>query len=139
MALIICPECKEKVSDSADVCPKCGFKLKVSELAWLWAVGIFFVSVAVGHITGNPYGGVGAFIGLMIVFIIQSSKKSTLNKKISDANPVAQEPEEEPEKEVVPVRPKKFMGSKCVYCGGEVEVGATYCGDCGKQQPAKKK
>ena len=28
MALIKCPECKKQVSDSAETCPHCGYKLK---------------------------------------------------------------------------------------------------------------
>ncbi|OGS20965.1 MAG: hypothetical protein A2252_04545 [Elusimicrobia bacterium RIFOXYA2_FULL_39_19] len=35
MALIMCPECKNQISDSAEACPKCGYKLtpeKVNEI-----------------------------------------------------------------------------------------------------------
>ena len=31
MALIKCPECKKQVSDSAEACPHCGYKLKEHE------------------------------------------------------------------------------------------------------------
>lgn len=30
MALISCPECKNKISESAECCPKCGFGLNKS-------------------------------------------------------------------------------------------------------------
>jgi uncharacterized membrane protein YvbJ len=35
MALIVCPECKKKVSETASNCPKCGYQLtpeKISEI-----------------------------------------------------------------------------------------------------------
>lgn len=32
MALIECPECKNKISDQADVCPKCGYELRKTEV-----------------------------------------------------------------------------------------------------------
>ena len=28
MAIIKCPECRKKISDKAEVCPKCGFPMK---------------------------------------------------------------------------------------------------------------
>lgn len=28
MALMICPECKNEISDYVDSCPKCGFPIK---------------------------------------------------------------------------------------------------------------
>lgn len=33
MALITCPECENKISDSADSCPQCGYKLTAEKLA----------------------------------------------------------------------------------------------------------
>ena len=33
MALIACPECKKKVSDSAGNCPKCGYQLTPEKIA----------------------------------------------------------------------------------------------------------
>jgi len=32
MGLITCPECKKKISDSADSCPKCGYRLTPEKL-----------------------------------------------------------------------------------------------------------
>lgn len=33
MALIICPECKKKISDTAQQCPNCGYKLSSEKIA----------------------------------------------------------------------------------------------------------
>ena len=33
MALITCPECKKKISDTADSCPSCGYKLTSEKIA----------------------------------------------------------------------------------------------------------
>ncbi len=30
MALIVCPECKKEISDSARSCPACGYRIKKS-------------------------------------------------------------------------------------------------------------
>lgn len=35
MTLIICPECKKNISDTADSCPKCGYKLTPEKIAEL--------------------------------------------------------------------------------------------------------
>lgn len=35
MALITCPECKKRISDSANHCPKCGYELKPSKIVEL--------------------------------------------------------------------------------------------------------
>ncbi len=35
MTLIICPECKENISDTADSCPKCGYKITPEKIAEL--------------------------------------------------------------------------------------------------------
>lgn len=32
MALITCPECKKKISENAESCPKCGYRLSPSEI-----------------------------------------------------------------------------------------------------------
>lgn len=32
MALINCPECKHEISDTASICPNCGYKLKTTKL-----------------------------------------------------------------------------------------------------------
>jgi len=33
MALITCPECKKSISDSADACPSCGYKIAPDKIA----------------------------------------------------------------------------------------------------------
>ena len=35
MALISCPECKSKVSETAKQCPKCGYQLELDEITKL--------------------------------------------------------------------------------------------------------
>ena len=54
MALIICPECGKKISDQADFCPQCGFKLRPLP-AWKEhfverLIGGVIASIAIGFV-----------------------------------------------------------------------------------------
>ena len=53
MALIICPECRKKISDAADSCPTCGYKLTPEKIAAI-----------------KKKGNVGCFIVGFIIFIV---------------------------------------------------------------------
>jgi hypothetical protein len=73
MALITCPECKKKVSDTAAACPNCGFQLtpaKVSEIkgkeqqaqktagiGCLVVIAIFFILYLIGSFSSDTGGG----------------------------------------------------------------------------------
>ena len=54
MSLVKCPECKQKISDSAEACPKCGYKIieiknkksSTNQIKIIWSiVGIIFLFI----------------------------------------------------------------------------------------------
>ena len=56
MALTKCPECKNEVSDKAEVCPKCGIQI----YAQYWTTGriiVLIVFVLVAFLFFLAYGG----------------------------------------------------------------------------------
>lgn len=53
MALIICKECKNKVSDTAEKCPSCGAKVPKKSSMLTWAVVILLGLIFMGAIGGK--------------------------------------------------------------------------------------
>jgi len=74
MSLITCPECKKGVSDTASVCPKCGFQFTTEKMGELKAkskkgktlkiiIGILVLFFIIGYFaskTGGPSGSSGS-------------------------------------------------------------------------------
>lgn len=94
MALISCPECTNEISDSAETCPKCGFRLKPPQPN---LVPTRYIPVSNGPLKGNgSYKSwstvILLLVGVLIVFSIfvslfkndtgSSSAKTKVNEKI---------------------------------------------------------
>lgn len=69
MALIVCPECTKSVSDTAESCPLCGYKLNkrsagsssTRRTLVIIAICLGVFGAIVGFTVGNPaFGAVGA-------------------------------------------------------------------------------
>jgi len=60
MALITCPECKKKISDSANKCPNCGFQLSHEAIA----------EIKAKDQKNNQASGIGCLALIVIVFVI---------------------------------------------------------------------
>ena len=81
MALVKCPECKKEISDSADSCPHCGYKLKntkkdsSSDFNFTKDDSNVLLVVAVICLFAVP------IVGIILLIVALSQKKKTKKAK----------------------------------------------------------
>jgi len=69
MALVNCPECKKEVSETANLCPNCGFK--ISDKGSVKVAKKVVRESAKGFVQG---GMVGAVLGIIFLLYLVFSK-----------------------------------------------------------------
>ncbi|MBQ0009227.1 MAG: zinc ribbon domain-containing protein [Firmicutes bacterium] len=85
MALVKCPECKKEISDSADSCPHCGYKLKntkkesSSNFNFTKDDSNVLLIVAVICLFAVPFVGV-----ILLIVALSQKKKAKKAKERSD-------------------------------------------------------
>lgn len=75
MALISCPECKKKVSESANICPNCGYNIRVNK-----------IKKVIDKNKKNIWIIIAIFLLVSFLFILSNNKQEETTKSSANNN-----------------------------------------------------